>query len=99
MIASACGRLLLALALNGNQRRRSGRAASLLTEEVLTALAELVRTPLEDGGLWSGAKVAIWMARHLGLEHVHPQRGWEALKRTDWSIQGKRGFQARLGRA
>ena len=74
----------------GDQRQRNGRAASLLTEEVLTALAERVRTPPEDGGLWSGAKVAIWMARHLGLEHVHPQRGWEALKRIDWSVQAPR---------
>src|SRR5918911_4659647 len=55
----------------GDQRRRNGRAASLLTEAVLTALAERVRTPPEEGGLWSGAKVAAWTARRLGLEHVH----------------------------
>src|SRR5919205_2668917 len=74
----------------GDQRRRNGRAASLLTEAVLTALAERVRMPPEDGGLWSGAKVAAWMARHLGLERVHPQRGWEALKRIEWSLQAPR---------
>ena len=69
----------------GDQRRRNGRAASLLREDVLAALAERVRTPPEDGGLWSGPKVAAWMARHLGLVSVHPQRGWEALKRLEWS--------------
>ena len=74
----------------GDQRRRNGRAASLLTEAVLAALAERVRTPPDDGGLWSGAKVAAWMARHLGLERVHPQRGWEALKRIKWSLQAPR---------
>jgi transposase len=74
----------------GDQRRRNGRAASLLTEGVLAALAERVRTPPDDGGLWSGAKAAAWMARHLGLERVHPQRGWEALKRIGWSIQAPR---------
>src|SRR5215218_4085742 len=74
----------------GDQRRRNGRAASLLREEVLAALAERVRTPPEEGGLWSGAKVAAWMARHLGLERVHPQRGWEALKRIGWSLQAPR---------
>ena len=74
----------------GDQRRRNGRAASLLTKEVLAALAERLRTPPEDGGLWSGAKVAAWMARQLGLEHVHPQRGWEALKRLEWSLQAPR---------
>src|ERR687897_3256307 len=58
----------------GDQRRRNGRAASLLTEDVLAALAERVRTPPDDGGLWSGPKVAAWMARHLGLASVHAQR-------------------------
>lgn len=74
----------------GDQRRRNGRAASLLREDVLAALAERVRTPPDDGGLWSGAKVAAWMARHLGLERVYPQRGWEALKRIGWSLQAPR---------
>ena len=74
----------------GDQRRRNGRAATLLTEAVLSALAERVRTPPEDGGLWSGPKVAAWMARRLGLAKVHPQRGWEALKRIEWSIQAPR---------
>jgi transposase len=74
----------------GDQRRRNGRAASLLTNDVLAALAERLRTPPEDGGLWSGPKVAAWMARQLGLERVHPQRGWDALKRIDWSLQGPR---------
>ena len=74
----------------GDQRRRNGRAASLLTKDVLAALAERLRTPPEDGGLWSGPKVAAWMARQLGLERVHPQRGWEALKRLEWSAQAPR---------
>jgi transposase len=74
----------------GDQRRRNGRAASLLREDVLAALAERMRTPPETGGLWSGPKVAAWMARHLGLARVHPQRGWEALKRIEWSLQAPR---------
>jgi transposase len=79
----------------GDQRRRNGRCASLLTEAVLAALAKRVRTPPEDGGVWSGPKVAVWMARHLGLAQVHPQRGWEALKRIGWSIQAPRPRHAR----
>jgi transposase len=74
----------------GDQRRRNGRSASLLRDDVLAALAERLRTPPEDGGLWGGAKVAVWMAQHLGLEHVHPQRGWEALRRIEWSLQAPR---------
>ena len=79
----------------GDRRRRNGKAASLLTEAVLAALAERVRTPPEDGGLWSGPKVAAWMARRLGLQRVHPQRGWEALRRLGWSIQAPRPRHAR----
>ena len=81
----------------GDRRRRNGRAASLLTGEVLSALAERLRLkrPPADGGLWSGPKAAAWMARHLGLQRVHPQRGWEALKRIGWSIQAPRPRHAR----
>jgi transposase len=79
----------------GDRRRRNGRAASLLTEAVLAALAKRVRTPPEDGGVWSGPKVGAWMARHLGLQRVHPQRGWEALRRIGWSIQAPRPRHAR----
>jgi transposase len=74
----------------GDQRRRNGRTASVLTEAVLTALSERLREPPEDGGQWTGPKVARWMAARLGLAKVHAQRGWEALKRVRWSIQAPR---------
>jgi len=74
----------------GDQRRHNGRAGSVLTAAVLDALAERLRTPPEDGGRWTGAKVATWMAKQLGLAKVHPQRGWEALKRIRWSVQAPR---------
>ena len=79
----------------GDRRRRNGKAASLLTGDVLSALAERVRTPPEDGGLWSGPKVAAWMAQRLRLQRVHPQRGWEALRRIGWSPQAPRPRHAR----
>jgi transposase len=79
----------------GDRRRRNGKAASLLTEGVLSALAKRLKEPPEDGGLWSGPKVAAWMARHLGLAKVHPQRGWEALQRLGWSPQAPRPRHAR----
>src|SRR5215217_7882746 len=74
----------------GDRRRRNGRAATLLTDEVLATLAERLKQPPEDGGLWSGSKVAAWIARHLGSRKVHPQRGWEALTRLEWSVQAPR---------
>src|SRR3982750_4293048 len=81
----------------GDGRRRNGKAASLLTREVLAALAERVKAPPEDGGLWSGPKAAGWIAAHLGLARVHPQRGWEALKRIGWSVQAPRPRHPRGG--
>ena len=78
----------------GDQRRRNGRAASLLTPALLAALAVRVKGPPDDGGAWTGPKVAAWMARRLGLAKVHPQRGWEALKRIGWSIQAPRHARA-----
>ena len=77
-------------AVLGDQRQRNGRAASVLTEAVLAALAERLREPPEDGGQWTGPKVARWMAARLGLAKVPGQRGWEALKRVRWSIQAPR---------
>jgi transposase len=74
----------------GDRRRRNGRTASLLTPALLAALAKRVRSPPDDGGVWTGPKAAAWIARRLGLAEVHPQRGWEALKRIGWSIQAPR---------
>ena len=84
----------------GDRRRRNGRTASLLTPALLAALAKRVRRPPDDDGPWTAPKAAAWMARRLGLAKVHPQRGWEALKREalkrealkriEWSIQAPR---------
>lgn len=59
----------------GDQRRRNGRAASVLTAAVLEALAERLRTPPEDGGRWTGPKVALWMARRLGVGCIRSAAG------------------------
>jgi transposase len=74
----------------GDLRRENGRAPALLTDEVLAALAERVRMPPDDGGVWSGRKVAEWIAARLKVEAVHPQRGWDALKKIGRSIQAPR---------
>jgi transposase len=74
----------------GDGRRRNGRGATLLTAEVLAGLRERVKTAPDEGGLWSGPKVARWVAKRLELEKVHPQRGWDALKKIGWSIQTPR---------
>jgi hypothetical protein len=82
-------------ALGDRRRRRNGRAASLPAPEALAALAERVAAPPEDGGVWSGPKVAARTARRLGLAKARPQRGWAAPKRIGWSIRAPRPRHAR----
>jgi len=74
----------------GDRRRGNAGARPLLSAEDLEALRERLKTPPEDGGLWSGPKVARWIALRLGLVHVHAPRGWETLKKIGWSIQAPR---------
>ena len=79
----------------GDQRANNGAEATILTGEVLAAVAQRLATPPPDRGLWTGPKVAAFIAETLGLESVHPQRGWDALKRLGWSIQRPRPRHAR----
>src|SRR3954452_6681759 len=74
----------------GDLRRRNGSAPSVLRPELLARLPERLAAPPSDGGLWTGPKVARWMAGELGLAAVLPQRGWEALKAIKWSVQKPR---------
>jgi transposase len=74
----------------GDRRRRNAGARPLLSAADLEALRERLRTPPDDGGIWTGPKVARWIAARLGLVHVHAPRGWEALKKLDWSLQAPR---------
>ena len=43
-----------------------------------------------DGGVWSGPKIARWLADFHGLKSVHDQRGWDALVAIGYSIQKPR---------
>jgi len=71
----------------GDLRRRNGSSATVLKPELLDKLRLRLKQPPEDGGLWTSAKVAAFLARELGLEKVAVQRGWEALKACRMSIQ------------
>ena len=62
----------------------------MLKPEVLDKLRVRLEEPPDDGGLWTSAKVAAFIARELGLERVAVQRGWEALKACGMSIQTPR---------
>ena len=74
----------------GDQRIHNGTKPTILTPEALAALKERIETPPDDGGLWSGPKIARWLAQFHGLRSVHDQRGWDALIAIGYSIQQPR---------
>ena len=51
----------------GDLRRGAGAAATVLTPELLERLGARLVDPPPDGGVWTSAKVAHWMAGELGL--------------------------------
>ena len=63
---------------------------ALLTPQQQQALRERLQDPPDDGGVWSGPKVAEWIAKETGKEKVWPQRGWDYLKRLGFSWQRPR---------
>jgi len=74
----------------GDRRAGNGAAPKILTPAALAALRERIRTPPDDGGLWSGPRVARWLAWFHGLQSVHDQRGWDALVAIEYSLQQPR---------
>ena len=74
----------------GDRRQGNGTAPTILTWEALSTLKERLKTAPDDGGLWSGPKVARWLARFHNFKSVHDQRGWDALIAVGWSIQKPR---------
>ena len=71
-------------------RGGNGAAPRILTPEALAALKERIVSPPDDGGVWSGPKIARWLAGFHGLKAVHDQRGWDALVAIGYSIQKPR---------
>lgn len=61
-----------------------------MTADALAALKGRLESPPDDGGQWTGPKIARWLAGFHGLKSVHDQRGWDALMAIGWSIQRPR---------
>lgn len=74
----------------GDRRQSNGAAPAILTPEALSSLKERLKTPPDDGGLWTGPKAARWLAQFHGIKSVHGQRGWDALIAIEYSIQKPR---------
>jgi transposase len=70
----------------GDGRHDNPGAAPLLTDGDVDQLRDTVSEPPPDGGLWTGRKVARWMAGKLG-RLVSAQRGVEYLRRLDMTPQ------------
>lgn len=74
----------------GDQRVNNGTEPTILTPQALAALKERIKTAPDDGGVWSGPKVAHWLAGFHQIKSVHDQRGWDALIAIGYSIQKPR---------
>ena len=79
----------------GDRRRGNGTRPTVLTPAVLDVVRERLKSPPDDGGVWTAKKVAAVIASELGLERVAQQRGWEALRAIGWTIQRPRPRHAR----
>jgi len=75
------------------RRRHTGGRPPLLNEEQLKAFKRALKGAAPDGGSWSGPKAARWISEYIGRP-VHPQRGWEYLKRCGHPI-GRAGRHRR----
>jgi transposase len=78
----------------GDRRHCNPGAIGLLSTAQRAALAAALTRPPPDGGVWTGAKAAAWMRATLG-PGVHPQRGWEALRRLGWTSKVPRPRHAK----
>jgi transposase len=82
----------------GDRRASNTGARPLLSSEDEAALRDALAEPPSDGGLWTGPKVAAWMARRLGRK-VWPQRGWDYLTKLEHSLQVPRPQHAKAASA
>jgi transposase len=83
----------------GDRRHGNRGGDPLLDEAGRAALTATLRKPPPEGGLWTSAKVAAWIAARTGRERVAVQRGWDYLKRTGHSRQTPRPRHARAADA
>ena len=82
----------------GDQRVNNGSEATILTPEALAALKQRIKSPPDDGGLWTGPKVARWLAKFHGLKRMHDQRGWDVIVSIVSNIRSRSRDRATLKR-
>ncbi|HEY9794380.1 MAG TPA: winged helix-turn-helix domain-containing protein [Leptolyngbyaceae cyanobacterium] len=78
-------------AIANRRRQRIARPPhALLNQEQLEELRCCLKEPPEDKGIWTGPKVADWIAKKTGREKVWSQRGWDYLNKCRYSAQRPR---------
>lgn len=77
-------------AISNRRRGRQLTSRALLNAAQQAELDQALQAPPADGGIWSGPKVAQWIAKKIGRSHVHSQRGWDYLQRLNYSGQRPR---------
>ena len=71
-------------------RRRANPGAKLLVSAAVRAeLQQRLDDPPDDGGVWTGPKVALWLSQRLARP-VAPQRAWEVLRALGYTLQRPR---------
>ena len=70
----------------GDRRRGNAGAGPLPGAGDEAALRAALAKPPADGGLWTGPKVAAWMATRPGRE-AWPQQGWACLRKVGYSAR------------
>src|SRR3954464_3909428 len=73
----------------GDRGGATAGARPLLGAGDEAALRAALAEPPADGGLWTGPKVATWMAGRRG-RGARPQRGWDYLKKLGYSARRPR---------
>ncbi len=81
-----------------NQKKkveRKGRP-TLLNQEQFQELAQVLTSRPSDGGIWTGPKVARWIETKTKKKKVANQRGWDYLKKSNysWKLPRRRHFLA-----
>lgn len=80
---------------NRRRQRTVPPSHALLNSEQLQELRSSLKQQPEDKGIWTGPKVADWIAKKTGREKVWPQRGWDYLKKCRYSAQRPRPRHAK----
>lgn len=81
-----------------DHRQDAAGSPMLLSSALQAELRTALQSAPEDGGMWSGPKVAQWMQKRL-KRPVAAQRGWEYLQRLRYSTHVPRPEHAKADEA